>query len=97
MPRHEHSARARQQGDYRAGTRSAAILEVLRAEGGLTDREVLQRLIARGTLPQGADINAVRPRITEMVKAHVLRESGDKKDPLTGMLVRKCDLGGSLF
>lgn len=34
------------------------------------------------------DLNSVRPRITELVEAKILREAGQAKDSLTGRTVR---------
>lgn len=49
----------------------------------LTDRQAKERL-------GEADMNAVRPRITEMVDSGVLVECGKMKDEVTGKTVRVC-------
>lgn len=72
---------------YRAGKldvfpqRSQMILRALQQLARGTDREILDRLGM-------ADMNAVRPRITELIKLGVLEETGDRIDPLTGKRVR---------
>jgi hypothetical protein len=60
-----------------------SILAVLAsAKKPLTDREILRRS------GLGADMNLVRPRITELVMAHRLKERLSIKCPVTGRRVR---------
>lgn len=47
----------------------------------LTDRQVMQRL-------GYVEINAVQPRITELIEAGALKEYGKAKDPTTHRTVR---------
>lgn len=61
--------------------RCRAILSVIAQIGEATDRVICDRLRFR-------DMNSVRPRITELVKAGVLAEKGSTKDPVTGARVR---------
>lgn len=84
---HKNSIRAHtEQKD--AGKRTRLIVEVLnciqdrpRWNGGLTDREIMKRL-------GFTDMNAVRPRITELIDRGIVEECGDVKDSVTGMTVR---------
>ena len=48
----------------------------------MKDREIAQKL-------RFSDMNAVRPRVNELLKAGVLEELPSKRDPLTGMKVRR--------
>lgn len=48
---------------------------------GMTDREVMETLGYK-------DMNAIRPRITELLKEGALQEWGNKKDSLTLRRVR---------
>ena len=63
--------------------RKAAIAEWLRAYGPATDRQVRDALFG-----DRADMNMVRPRITELVKIGVCHEVGSVKDEATGLHVR---------
>lgn len=63
--------------------RQAAILAVYAGGAWLTDREVAERLGC-------TDMNAVRPRISELVDDKVLAEVGTAKDHATGRPVRIC-------
>jgi len=87
MPRpqrlHPHSLAAQREEQPSFGPRLSAILEVFGRHGGLTDREVMQRL-------GYTDPNTTRPRITELIKAGLLREIGSTEDRVTGKTVRVC-------
>ena len=75
------------------GKRAQAIIDVYKQCSSITDREVKKALGFE-------DMNAVRPRITELVKAGVLMECGSIADPVTGMrvrLVRLAQKQGKLF
>ena len=61
--------------------RHRMILGVLQCGYGLTDREIANRL-------GFADLNAVRPRITELVKLGAVQEVGSTKCLETGKQVR---------
>jgi len=66
--------------------REQLILQVLENDTlqhlGRTDRMIMNAL-------KFTDMNAVRPRITEMVKKGVLEECGDTMDPATQQRVRR--------
>lgn len=66
---------------------SAREIMVLRAyrAGPMTDREVMIAL-------RFTDMNAVRPRITELVDDGVLEETSTRNDPITRKPVRVCRL-----
>jgi predicted transcriptional regulator len=73
---------------YRAGNKSgelneraALVLGVIRQLGECTDREIKDKLGFK-------EMNAVRPRITELKKAGYIEECDKKKDELTGKTVR---------
>ncbi len=53
-----------------------------------TDRQIMNRM-------GFTDMNAVRPRISEMIDLGVLREVATKKCPTTGKRVRVVDLSNS--
>lgn len=63
------------------GPRGKEILSVMDSGVALTDREVAI-LLGR------SDMNAVRPRITELIRASLLVESGVKRCPVTKKAVR---------
>jgi hypothetical protein len=80
---HQHSLDA-----YRAldvGTRRAFVLQSYADHGPLTDRAVCASL-------GYDDMNAVRPRISELVKQGSLVECGTVRDDLTRRMVRTCRL-----
>ena len=79
---HQHSLDAHEE-ERAAGKlskRCQLISDVLGWER-LTDREILERTPYR-------DMNAIRPRVTEMIQAGILEEVGEKRDKLTGKMVR---------
>ena len=61
--------------------REIKILSALRCAKDLTDREIM---LALGF----SDMNAVRPRITDLIEDGVVEKTGDKLDPVTGKRVR---------
>jgi predicted HTH transcriptional regulator len=61
--------------------RAAAVLAVIREQGPMTDRQVMRAL-------KFSEPNAVRPRITELVKDGALVEVGSVRDEITGKTVR---------
>lgn len=68
-----------------SGDRHAAVLEIYRQHGPLTDRQVATILGG-----EHADCNLARPRITELLAAGALVESGNTTDGRTGKTVRVC-------
>lgn len=87
MPRrqrlHPHSLETYHEEAPVLGARASMILDLFRSDGDMTDRDVMRRLGYH-------DPNTCRPRITELVKAGLLKEVGEEKDPLTGKTVRVC-------
>ncbi len=70
--------------DLDTSERAAAILAVYRGSArGLTDRQVMEALCF-------TEMNAVRPRITELIDHGLLCEVGKIRDHLTGKTVRQC-------
>lgn len=61
--------------------RAAEVLAALQFLGRGTDREVCRHL----GFP---DMNAVRPRITELIRDGAVEEVGEARDPVTGRNVR---------
>jgi len=84
--RHENSLAAR--GDAGMQTaltgRRAEIVAWLREHGPATDREIVA-----GLYFEGADMNLVRPRVTELLDACALVEAERVRDAATGMMVRR--------
>ena len=77
MKLHDNSLRAYYEGKLELfPRRSANVLRALSLLGMATDREVCGHL-------GFSDMNTVRPRITELVKAGVLEQVGDQIDPVT--------------
>jgi len=81
---HPHSIEAKTGQNGKFGKRERKIYKCLMACGRpMTDREVRDRLF--GPL---ADMNAVRPRITELRDKGWIREVGAKRDAMTRKKVR---------
>lgn len=79
---HPNSAQAYHDAAPELSERAAAVLAVYRrATHPITDRDVKDVL-------GFADMNAVRPRITELIESGALRECGRVKDSVTGKMVR---------
>lgn len=78
---HANSLAAYHEGTETRETRSSRILSLFDFRAVLTDREVCERL-------EYPDMNAVRPRITELIKQGLLREVGHAIDRVTGRKVR---------
>ncbi|MCY3021499.1 MAG: hypothetical protein NTW87_20995 [Planctomycetota bacterium] len=78
---HQNSLAAYRQGTRELSTRAAQIMAWVLTNGPHTDREVAAGLGFH-------DLNAVRPRITELVAAGLLCELRNAKDDLTGKTVR---------
>jgi hypothetical protein len=85
--RHMHANSLLAWRDLDVGERCKAILEVYRLSSvPLCDREIAERL-------GFTDMNAVRPRITELIKKHhKLMECGAVVDSVTGKTVRTVGL-----
>lgn len=62
--------------------RRADVYHVIKKMGEVTDRQVKDAL-------GFSDMNAVRPRITELVEKGLVEECGDVICPVTGKTVRK--------
>lgn len=83
---HANSLEAYHDGELGAFTkRQREILKAFAQRGTLTDRECLAAL-------GYSDMNAVRPRITELIDSGVLREVGETKCPVTEKRVRLCEI-----
>ena len=81
---HTNSVSAYYEGllDSSFSKREALILDALKDLGSATDREILDQLLFN-------DMNAVRPRITELINdAGILEECGHKYDSYTEKNVR---------
>lgn len=82
---HQHSREAYYAEREKLGKRAQMIRDWIAAHGPATDRDVMVGL----RLP---DMNAVRPRCTELVDAGKLAEVGSRRCPVTGKTVRVLDL-----
>lgn len=83
---HDNSLAAYRSEEPRLSKRICAILDWLRQNGAATDRQV-----AYG-MGFGENLNAVRPRCTELVLLGILVEIGNRKCPTTGKTVRVLDV-----
>lgn len=64
------------------GTRQEVIYNLIRqSKRALSDRQIMEQLGFR-------DMNAVRPRITEMLRAKLLEEGDEQMDQITNRYVR---------
>lgn len=81
---HENSIEAHASAHGAASGRRAEILRYVAAHGDCTDRD-----ICAGLFGPGRDMNLVRPRVTELLRAGLLIEAGNVRDPVTGMTVRQ--------
>lgn len=82
--RHENSLAAHEAGVAERFSRSAEIVAWLAGHGPATDRE-----IAAGLFGERADMNMVRPRLTELFNAGAVVEVDRVRDAVTGMTVRR--------
>lgn len=82
---HEHSVAAYYEELPKLSRRAARVLDWVELHPKVTDREVM---IGLGY----SDMNAVRPRCTELVDAGSLVEVGERRCPVTGKTVRVLDL-----
>ena len=69
--------------------RRAEIVAWLREHGPATDREIVT-----GLYYEGADMNLVRPRVTELLAARAVAEVDRVRDAATGMMVRRVSVTG---
>jgi len=80
---HENSKQTLREEKDNLSRREKEVLGVLHQSfNGMTDREVMKAL-------GYSDMNAVRPRITELVQKHWAKEVGNVSDPVTGKKVRQ--------
>jgi hypothetical protein len=85
---HANSLAAYATSDF--GDRERAILRILLGSScPLCDREIMERL-------SFTDPNKVRPRVTEMIKAGILRECGNVPDAQTHRAVRTVGLATTM-
>lgn len=82
---HEHSLEAYREEEAKLSARALAVLGWIRIHGPHTDREVMQGM-------GFTDMNAVRPRITELIDANKLMEVGAVRCLVTGKRVRRVDI-----
>lgn len=85
--RHISSLEAHDASGAAIGERRRMVLEWVRGHGPCTDRE-----IRNGLFGERADMNAVRPRVSELLNAGELIERGRVPDAATGRLVRRVDV-----
>jgi hypothetical protein len=88
--RHENSLGAHDAMSVELRGRRAEVMGWLRDHGPATDRQVRD-----GLYGPNADMNMVRPRISELLDARVLRELDRVEDASTGMQVRRVEVTGS--
>jgi hypothetical protein len=84
--RHDNSLAAHGDARLQAALtgRRAEIVAWLRQHGPATDREIVT-----GLYYEGADMNLVRPRVTELLDARAVAEVDRVRDAATGMMVRR--------
>jgi hypothetical protein len=82
--RHEHSLAAHDAVDHALTGRRAEIVAWLNLHGPATDREIVE-----GLFYAGADMNLVRPRVSELLDSQDLAEAGRVLDSVTRMMVRR--------
>jgi hypothetical protein len=85
---HDNSISAFRAEEPKLSARAAAVLAWITQHGPHTDRE-----IAYG-MGFGENLNAVRPRITELIELAKLMEVCDVTCPITRKTVRKVDIRG---
>lgn len=87
---HTNSVEAYHAEEAKLSRRAQAILDWITEHGPHTDREVMRGM-------GFADMNNVRPRITELLEAHHLMEVGDVVCPVTNKTVRRVDIRRARF
>jgi hypothetical protein len=88
--RHENSLAGHDAMAVELRGRRAEVMAWMRDHGPATDRQVRD-----GLYGPTADMNMVRPRISELLDARLLREVGKVEDVATGMQVRRVEVTGS--
>lgn len=83
---HSNSISAYRSQEARLSRRAQAVLDWIEGHGPHTDRQ-----IAYG-MGFGENLNAVRPRITELITVNKLMEVCNVSCPVTGKTVRKVDV-----
>lgn len=78
---HANSLAAYHESGDELSERESAVMGAVRQLGAATDRQIKAHL-------GFTDMNAVRPRVTELLKRGVLVEAGDTQDTVTGKTVR---------
>jgi len=78
---HENSLFAYAEEKRLLGARARAILDDVTRNGAATDRKIMARM-------GFADMNSVRPRVTELIEDGYLREGGSTTCAVTGKTVR---------
>lgn len=80
---HQHSLRAYMElADLLKGRQHEIAVQLAVVRTPMTDREIKQ-------LMRLDDMNQVRPRITELIKAGLVYEHSSKRDAVTGRTVRR--------
>ncbi len=87
--RHDHSLAAHTGIEHALTGRRAEIVAWLRDHGPATDRQIVA-----GLYFEGADMNLVRPRVSELLDANALVEADKVRDAVTGMMVRRVAVSG---
>ena len=87
--RHDNSLAGHAGIEHALTGRRAEIVAWLRDHGPATDREIVT-----GLYFEGADMNLVRPRVSELLDAHALVEVDKVRDAATGMMVRRVAVSG---
>lgn len=82
---HPNSRAASQQEKPLLQGRRAEIYDIVKRLGPITDRQIFNHTLY-------FDLNAVRPRITEMVKSGHLKEVGSTRCCVTDKMVRLVDI-----
>ena len=79
---HVHSHEALETHEEALLGRKRLIVAWMVAHGTATDREI------RDGINPMWDMNAIRPRVNELLADHRIMEVGERKDPATGVMVR---------
>jgi hypothetical protein len=83
---HANSVKTYHESREKLSERAEEVLAVYVHSGvKMTDREVMRALLY-------SDMNAVRPRISELIDLGLLRECGKRVDSVTGRHVRVCEV-----
>jgi predicted HTH transcriptional regulator len=78
---HDNSLESYHSGLNTFSARQQKVLVALALLHRATDRQIMEHL-------GFSDLNAVRPRITELVQRGILTEAASTRDPITGKTVR---------